>query len=181
MLFRSYFVERIKSANSTVLENSRKFEQNRGMATTLVVTYIHGGKAYICNVGDSRVYIFRHGKLTQITEDHTYVNSLVKAGVITHKEAETHGKKNMITRAVGADISIETDFFVTPIKNDDIIFMCTDGLYGELEESEIRREFEKGKSMGDTCCDLIEMANDNGGNDNITVICLKIAEGDLNE
>ena len=178
---RAFFTEIIEAANLIVLENSMKFEQNRGMATTLVLSYINDGKAYICNVGDSRAYIFRNEKLTQITEDHTYVNSLVKAGVITHKEAETHGKKNMITRAVGADAGIEIDFFVTPIKNGDIIFMCTDGLYGELEESEIVREFSKGKNMGDTCCDLIEMANDNGGSDNITVVCLKIAEDDLNE
>ncbi|MDY2960318.1 MAG: Stp1/IreP family PP2C-type Ser/Thr phosphatase [Hornefia sp.] len=178
---RNYLIKGINSANKAILESSERFEQNKGMATTMVVTYVSKGKAYICNIGDSRAYLYRGDKLIQITEDHTYVNSLLKAGVITGKEAKKHEKKNMITRAVGAEEKIDVDFFVTPVSSEDIIIMCTDGLYGEVDERDMRRMISRRKTMGDLCCDFIEMANDNGGGDNITVICLKISEDDLDE
>lgn len=178
---REYLMNSIYSANAAIIKSSKKFEQNRGMATTMVVSYINRGKAYICNIGDSRAYLFRNDKLVQITEDHTYVNSLLKAGVITSKEAKNHDKKNMITRAVGAEENIDIDFFVTPISVNDVIIMCTDGLYGEVDDEEMKRMIARKKAMGDLCCDFIEMANDNGGGDNITVICLKVSEDDLDE
>ena len=165
--------------NNTTLISQRK--QNRGMATTVVIAYIVRDRMYVMNVGDSRAYVFRKGKLTQITEDHTYVNSLVKAGIITKEEAVFHENKNMITRAVGADYRIEPDFFTTKLREDDIVLMCTDGLYGEVEQEELIEKLSAGKTMGDTCYDLIEAANTNGGNDNITLICLKITEDDINE
>ena len=178
---KSYFDDCIKDINFQVLESSQRFEENRGMATTIVVSYIVGNKMYVLNVGDSRAYIFRKNKLRQITEDHTYVNSLVKAGVITEEEAEVHENKNMITRAIGADYKVDADFFVTSIKKDDIILMCTDGLYGEVDEGELTEKLSEDRPMSDTCYDLIEMANRNGGNDNITIICLKITEEDIDE
>ena len=178
---QKYFNNGIRDVNFAVLESSQRFEENRGMATTLVICYIRGNKMYVMNVGDSRAYLFRKGKLKQITEDHTYVNSLLKAGVITPEQAEHHENKNMITRAVGADYHIQADFVVTPLKEGDIILLCTDGLYGEVSPDDIIRKFKEGKTMGETCSDLIDMANENGGNDNITIICLKITEDGPNE
>ena len=147
---KNYFDECIKGVNFEVLENSQRFEENRGMATTIVVAYILRNKMYVMNVGDSRAYIFRKRKLKQITEDHTYVNSLVKAGVITEEEAEVHENKNMITRAIGADYKVDADFFVTSIKKEDIILMCTDGLYGEVDETELTDKLAEGKPMSET-------------------------------
>lgn len=178
---QEYFNECIKKINFAVLESSQRFEENRGMATTIVIVYIAKNRMYVMNVGDSRAYIFRKKKLKQITEDHTYVNSLVKAGVITEEEAAFHENKNMITRAIGADYKVDADFFVTSIKKDDIILMCTDGLYGEVEEKDIVFKLSEDQPMSDTCYDLIEMANIHGGNDNITVICLKITEDEIDE
>ena len=178
---KKYFGDCISEVNDTVLENAQRFVENRAMATTAVVAYIYKGKMYVMNVGDSRAYVYRRGRLTQITEDHTYVNSLVKAGVITKEEAEFHENKNMITRAVGADYTVEPDFFVTRLHQDDIVLMCTDGLYGEVSREELMREFSQGKTMGDTCADLIDLANHHGGNDNITIICLRITEDDIDE
>ena len=178
---QDYFNECIRKINFAVLESSQRFEENRGMATTIVIVYIAKNKMYVMNVGDSRAYIFRKKKLKQITEDHTYVNSLVKAGVITEEEAEFHENKNMITRAIGADYKVDADFFVTSIKKNDVILMCTDGLYGEVDENDIIFKLSEGKPMSDTCYDLIEMANIHGGNDNITVICLKITEDEIDE
>ena len=178
---KKYFNDCLKEVNFAILDSSQRFEENRGMATTVVIAYIVRDRMYVMNVGDSRAYIFRKGKLTQITEDHTYVNSLVKAGIITKEEAVFHENKNMITRAVGADHKIEPDFFTTKLREDDIILMCTDGLYGEVKQAEMIQKLSAGKTMGDTCYDLIDAANTNGGNDNITLICLKITEDDINE
>jgi len=176
-----YFDECIKEINFNVLESSQRFEENRGMATTIVIAYMVKNKMYVMNVGDSRAYLFRNKKLKQITEDHTYVNSLVKAGVISEEDAMYHENKNMITRAIGADYKVEADTFVTTIRPDDIVLMCTDGLYGEIDDKGIIKELSKGKKMSEMCDNLIEKANKNGGNDNITIICLKITEEDIDE
>lgn len=176
-----YFNECIKSCNLKIIESSRRFEENRGMATTLVIGYLHNRKIYIFNIGDSRAYYYRDNQLKQITVDHTYVNSLVEAGLISKAEAEIHENKNMITRAVGAEYAVEADEFQLDIKKDDIILMCTDGLYGEVPDEEIIDVLKEENAMGEKCRKLIDMANENGGNDNITIICLKITEDEIHE
>ncbi|MGN0658605.1 MAG: Stp1/IreP family PP2C-type Ser/Thr phosphatase [Emergencia sp.] len=176
---REYFEACLKNVNFRILEMSQRFEQNRGMATTVVIAYVLGDILNIVNVGDSRAYVLRDGILTQITEDHTYVNTLLKAGLISPAEAENHENKNMITRAVGADHTIEADYFNVPIQQGDIILICTDGLYGEVEDSELIRTLEEDRTMTDICSDLVEAANSNGGNDNITMVVLKITEEDV--
>ena len=151
------------------------------MATTVVIAYIQKDTLYIMNVGDSRGYILHDGELTQITEDHTYVNTLLKAGLITADEAEHHENKNMITRAVGADYTIEGDFFQVGIRPGDIILICTDGLYGEVDREELIRQLEKDSTMTEICSELVDAANRNGGSDNITMVVLKITEEDFDE
>ncbi|MGF6375451.1 serine/threonine protein phosphatase PrpC [Clostridiales Family XIII bacterium PM5-7] len=176
---KNYFEDCMKDVNFKVLELSQKYEKNKGMATTVVIAYLLKDTLYIVNVGDSRGYVFREGELTQITVDHTYVNTLLKAGLISEEEAETHENKNMITRAVGAEHTIQEDFFSYSIKAGDIILICTDGLYGEVCESDIVNELQKEKSMSDICNELVTLANKNGGNDNITMVVLKVTEEDI--
>lgn len=177
---KTYFNDCVQQINYDILKDSKEIIENRGMATTLVVSYFTGDKMYVMNIGDSRAYILRDGEFEQITEDHTYVNSLIKAGIISEEEAERHENKNMITRAVGADYSVEPDFFSVDIKAGDIILMCTDGLYGEVRDDKIIEMLSQNESMGTICADLVDTANMNGGADNITIICLKITEEDLN-
>ena len=176
---KTYFNNCLQKINYEILKESRSSDENRGMATTLVLTYFKGSRVYAMNVGDSRAYILRNGKLKQITEDHTYVNSLVKAGVITEAEAEGHANRNMITRAVGADYGVQPDFFTCKIKEGDIIMMCSDGLYDEVPEGVITELLLQDKGMTDIASDLVDMANENGGADNITVIALKVTDEDL--
>ena len=126
------------------------------------------------NVGDSRAYLFRNGSLSQITEDHTYVNELLKSGVITIEEAENHSQKNVITRAVGAEPSVRADFFQTALEKDDILMLCSDGLYGEVDEQKLIEILGGRNTMSVTCTHLVDEAIRCGGRDNITVICLKI-------
>ncbi len=178
---RSYFEDCLRDVNFKILEMSQRFEWNKGMATTVIVAYIQKGTLYIMNVGDSRGYILHEGELTQITEDHTYVNTLLKAGLITADEAEHHENKNMITRAVGADYSIEGDFFQVGIRPGDIILICTDGLYGEVDRQELIRQLEKDSTMTEICSELVDEANRNGGSDNITMVVLKVTEEDFDE
>lgn len=169
----------IKKANTRVYNLSRRYEENRGMATTMVIAIIREKDLYLCNVGDSRAYLYDSGILTQLSEDHTYVNALVKAGVITADEAATHSDKNMITKAVGAEAEIAPDFFHVSLVDEGCLLLCTDGLYGEVSDEEIIGVFEEGSDMTDTCDKLVDMANANGGNDNITVICIKLMEDEI--
>ncbi len=152
--------------------------RTRGMATTVVCAYVQNDTIYIVNVGDSRAYVFRDGVLLQITEDHTYVNTLLKAGLISEDEAVNHENKNMITRAVGADYG-RCGLLPLPIQVDDIVLICTDGLYGEVGEDQLVAALKQEKSMTDICNELVEMANINGGSDNITMVVLKVTEEDV--
>ena len=177
----NFFCKCIKDVNFKILELSQRHEENWGMATTVVMAYLHDGRLYILNVGDSRAYILRQGVLTQITEDHTYVNSLVKAGLITEEEAEYHENRNMITRAVGAEHRIEADFFVLSVALSDRLLICTDGLHGEVGLDEITEIMCKDETMTDICEELVEIAKAKGGNDNITMVVVEVTEEDINE
>ncbi len=168
--------EAVERANYRVYDLSQRYEENHGMATTMVIALLRGKNMYIANVGDSRAYLYRKGELKQISVDHTYVNELVKAGVISADEAKHHIDKNMITKAVGAENVISPDIFKIKIKEDDCILLCTDGLYGELSDTEIKRTFDKNMSMTDTVNLLVDAANENGGGDNITAICIRVME-----
>ena len=176
-----YFEKCIRDVNFKILELSQRHEENWGMATTVVAAYLHDGRLYIVNVGDSRAYVLRDNILTQITEDHTYVNSLVKAGLITEEEAAHHENRNMITRAVGADHRIEADFFVVPVLTGDRILICTDGLHGEVGIAEMTSIMEKNETMTEICEELLEAAKASGGNDNITMVVVKVTEDDIYE
>ncbi len=144
------------------------------MATTLVLAYINRRRAYVVNIGDSRAYLMRDNQLTQITEDHTYVNTLLKTGAITEEDAKSHEKKHIITRALGGDSAVEPDIFEVKLIKDDILLLCTDGLHGEVADDNICEILSSGNPMSEICNMLITKANRSGGNDNITVVCVKI-------
>lgn len=169
-----FFSSIIQTANDKIYQMGMAAPENRGMATTMVASYIRENTAYIANVGDSRAYLFRNGHLRQITKDHTYVNELIEKGVITEDEAENHKQKNVITRALGTEHSADPDFYKVSLKKDDILMLCSDGLYGEVSDEIMKGILDSGKSMNDVCTDLVDAAIGAGGRDNITVVCLKI-------
>lgn len=171
---KTYFLDCMGNANKEIYHAARFSEENAGMATTAVLLYLSAGQAYIINVGDSRAYIFRDGQISQITEDHTFVNELVKGGSITKAQAEIHPQKNMITRALGGEDKILPDFYRLETKKKDIFILCTDGLYGEVSAEEMCGMAAETSSMSTLSNKLVQCANKNGGNDNITVICVKI-------
>ena len=177
----NYLQDCLDKTNEKIFTQALKYEQNKGMATTLAVVYAKEGRAYIGNIGDSRVYLYRDGDLVQLTEDHTYVNTLLKAGIISKEQAETDDRKNVITKALGADNTVEPDFFQVNIMKDDIFLICTDGLSDEVDNQGMIDVLKENKSMSDVCNKMIEKANSNGGHDNITVICLRVTEEDIHE
>lgn len=171
---KDYFYNCIKSVNTNIYNLAKENDQYSGMATTVVILYVHSNKAYVTNVGDSRAYLIRTNQIYQITEDHTIVNQLIKGGKLSKKDAESHPMSNVITKAIGADIDISPDYYLIDLCKDDIILLCSDGLYSEVDEKEIIKTCLSGASMHNVCNNLIDLANENNGKDNITVICVKI-------
>lgn len=172
--FRGYFLRCFQKVNADIMAVARQEDAMAGMATTAVVAYIDGNVLYITNIGDSRAYIIRSGVISQLTKDHTYVNRLIEAGTLTKSEARDHPQKNMITRALGVDNFIEPDFYYYDIEEGDRIFLCTDGLHGELTDSEINACIATGEDANSICKRLVRTANEKGGGDNITVVYLEV-------
>lgn len=169
-----YFLDCLNGANGEVCRLAEENRNNAGMATTLVLAYINGEKGYVVNIGDSRAYLVRDGEIMQITRDHTYVNELLMQGSITPEEARRHPERNMITRAIGGEKTIRPDFFRFDLEPDDVLLLCTDGLFGELEDEVICRMVGEEPSMHRLASNLVEQANVHGGKDNISVICIRI-------
>ena len=171
--------ECVEFANRKIINYAQKHEENIGMATTLVLCCIKDDKAYFANAGDSRAYIFRGGELFQITEDHSVVSTLLKKGAISQEEAARHENKNMITKALGAENQVNADYYQTDIKPGDVVLLCTDGLYNEVPEDEIKMAIKEIDNMNNLAEILIKMANYHGGGDNVTAVCLKVEGGDF--
>ena len=148
------------------------------MGTTLIATSINGPKSYIAHVGDSRVYRYNAGTLTQITKDHSLVQEWVDNGVISADEARHAPNRNVITRAIGAKSSVQADVVEVELADEDVLLLCSDGLTGMLTDEQIGHTL----AAGDTAVDdglaglaeqLVAAANRAGGTDNITVVLVR--------
>jgi protein phosphatase len=128
---------------------------------------------YVANIGDSRLYVI--GKeMKQITEDHSLVEAMVKTGELNRNEARVHPNKNIITRAVGANETLEPDFFEVNLEDGDTVLMCSDGLTNMLEDEEIERIIRENDDPDAAAGTLVKCANENGGKDNIAIIIIKV-------
>lgn len=162
------------SANSEVYNKSRIQPECTGMGTTLVAAFINGDTATIANVGDSRCYHICEDGIKQITKDHSLVAHLVEAGKLTETEALNHPNKNLITRALGAEQNVDADVFQLQLKRGDCILLCTDGLTNCISEQEILYEVLYSDGKEGACEKLVQMANERGGLDNITVALAEV-------
>lgn len=161
-------------ANSEILAYSASNEKFFGMGTTVVGLVFLESLVYVFNVGDSRAYLFNECGLRQLTVDHSYVQTLVDDGKITVDEARVHPRKNEITRALGISSKVEFDFRAVEVKKSDFLMLCSDGLTNSCSEIEIEQILKLKKGVKQSVCGLIDCANSNGGNDNITVVLLKV-------
>ena len=161
-------------ANKKIYEKSLADISCEGMGTTLVVAVVYKDEVIIANVGDSRCYLLHNDKLKKITKDHSVVEELLSANLITEEEARCHPRRNQITRAMGAEEIIIVDIFREKIEKNDILLLATDGLTGCVEDQSIKEIIKQDKDIKILCDDLINKANENSGRDNISVILSKI-------
>lgn len=162
----------IQEANYAILEKAKTDIDLEGMGTTVVVVTINGSELCVANVGDSRLYVIGD-KIQQITKDHSYVQEMVRRGELNEKDARVHPDRNIITRAVGGGSQLEVDFFEVELQETDRILMCSDGLTDMIEDEEIFRILKEKESTAEGIECLVETANENGGNDNITVVVIE--------
>ncbi|MEW9077708.1 Stp1/IreP family PP2C-type Ser/Thr phosphatase [Terrisporobacter glycolicus] len=161
-------------ANKKIYTKALEDNSCEGMGTTLVVAVIYKNDVIIANVGDSRGYLLKGDNFRKITKDHSVVEELVNAHLITEEEARFHPRRNQITRAMGAEEIIIVDIFREKVEKDDILLLATDGLTGCVEDESIKNIIKQDKDIKEICQDLINEANNNSGKDNISVILSKI-------
>ena len=161
----------ITRANEDIWNLSRQNEDYSGMGTTATILYLDGTKAYFAHVGDSRLYLLRNSKLEQITEDHSYVETLVRRGEITEEQARVHPMKNVLTQAVGAMPEVQINAANFSAQRDDVFLLCTDGLTNMVDDETIARILQTSPNPADA---LINAALDAGGKDNVSVIVVGI-------
>ena len=163
----------IEAANTEIRNRAQEDANLQGMGTTMVVATIVDQYAYIANVGDSRLYVISD-EIRQITKDHSLVQEMVRMGEISEEEARNHPDKNIITRALGAEKTVDVDFFDLKLEKDCTILMCSDGLSNMVEDSKIQEIISDPEADIDQKGNaLLREANQNGGKDNIAIVLVE--------
>lgn len=165
--------EAVIHANRLLLEEANADDSKSGMGTTIVAATCDGGRLCTANVGDSRLYVINRDRITQITRDHSLVEEMVRMGEMDKADAKAHPDKNIITRAIGVVPEVSVDFFETELEPGDLILMCSDGLTNMIEDEDIKRIVLGQRDIVEQAEQLIEVANENGGRDNITVVLIE--------
>lgn len=159
----------IMEANYRIRRKAFEDESMSGMGTTLVAATIVNDILYVANVGDSRLYLINE-EIKQITIDHSLVEEMVRMGGINREQARNHENKNIITRAVGAQVTVNPDFFEVNLKKGDRIFMCTDGVSNMLTDEEILEILNEDTTEQEKIDKIVDVANEHGGRDNMGII-----------
>lgn len=165
-------VSAMQAANTDLRQYVLERTNNSRMATTMVAAVLHEGKAYMANVGDSRGYLWRNGRIQQVTKDQSLVAKLVEEGAITEEEAHFHPRRNVILYSLGSERSPKIDLFEQPLETGDILFLCSDGLTRHVADEEIAYVLSQ-EPMETASATLIGKANDRGGEDNISVAIIR--------
>ncbi|MCB0881877.1 MAG: Stp1/IreP family PP2C-type Ser/Thr phosphatase [Thermoleophilia bacterium] len=167
----------IENANRAIRRMAAQDPSKSGMGTTITAATLEGHRLDVVHVGDSRAYLWRGDTLEQLTHDHSVVAELVRQGSLSPEEALNHPHRNVITRALGAEPDVTVDTYQHDVEPDDILLLCSDGLYGEVSDDEILAELRTATSMEEAAAALVARANANGGSDNVTVVLARIGEG----
>lgn len=171
----SAILSRVAQTNSAIYNAAESQPQYAGMGTTLVLALFHDNKVTVAHIGDSRLYRLRDGELAQLTKDHSLLQEQIDAGMITVEDARHSQNKNLVTRALGVDPEVETEIHDHDALPGDIFLLCSDGLNDMVEDEETAMTLQVlGANLELAATQLIQMANDNGGRDNVSVILVKV-------
>jgi len=166
-------VDAVLAANTEVYEKSLQNDEYEGMGTTLTAAVSTNEGEVVVNIGDSRLYLVKNGKITQITKDHSVVEDMIEKGEITRNEARSHPSRNLITRALGTGYYDPPDVFFLKMNSGDVLVLCSDGLTAVVTDNEIQFESLCDSPVRDICDVLVDMALVRGAPDNVTVVILR--------
>lgn len=174
---QAFLFNALYRANTLVYQQAQRNPANRGMGTTAVCALVRDGVVHLAHVGDSRAYLFRSCEIRQLTRDHSVVQEMVERGAITRAEAESHPRKNIITRALGVEPGLEPEYTSRTLQPEDILLLCTDGLTNPLRDESIAVVLASAPFLAMPEL-LIQRALTAGGQDNITVLLIGIENGE---
>ena len=160
----------VVQANEAIKMRAEQDNNLKGMGTTIVFALYHNNKIYITNVGDSRIYLMRNNEIKQVTKDHSLVAELIDAGDISEDEARKHHLRHILSNAIGVKNKVEVEIAEFLLENTDGLLLCSDGLTDMITDKEIESIVFKGDDPQETSGKLVELANEKGGRDNITVV-----------
>ena len=166
--------EATQAAGAAIFRCAQQNEDLHGMGTTLTTLWFQRGRAYLAHVGDSRAYLYRDGRVQQLSDDHSWVSEQVRAGMMTEDEAKESKFRHIITRSVGFENEVQVDGAAIPVQPGDCFVLCSDGLSNYLEGDELARMMQT-RFYRDIPKLLVDMANDRGGDDNVTVVVIHVA------
>jgi PPM family protein phosphatase len=171
--FAFHMKEAVEHANQRIYTYAREHPDVRGMGTTVTAAGVHGADLYLAQVGDSRAYLVRNGEAIQLTKDQSLMQRLVDAGELTQEEAEQSERRNIILQALGPDPRVKVDLTRQPLRQGDTLIICSDGLSGLVRREEFSTSSRAHPELSALCSALIDLANERGGPDNITVVAAR--------
>ena len=171
----------IQNANQDILDYTAKNPEASGMGTTSVCAVVKDNQIHLANVGDSRAYRVSDDEICRVTKDHSYVQALIDEGDITEEQAREHPRKNEITRAVGIMPSIEVDTMKLTLDSDESLLLCCDGVIAHLSDDDIHKIIRDSPDPQTACQEIVDLANERGGSDNISLIILSSEGSDTKE
>ncbi len=168
----------IEQSSERIVEYGDEHKEARGLGSTITAALVVEGQAFIANVGDSRTYLLRDGKLTRITSDHSLVERLVQAGQIDREDVYDHPSRNLIYRSLGAGrAEVDVDIFTERLQPGDALLLCSDGLWEMVRDTQLTNILTEVDDLNETVNLLIQRANENGGEDNITAVLVRGVAG----
>lgn len=174
----SHLESYVRAANKAIWDKALADPQLQGMGTTCTLLHLDGETAHLAHVGDSRAYLLREGDVTQLTEDHTLVERMVREGKLQREQASRHPQRSIITRALGVEAEVEVDLLAVDVTEGDRVLLCSDGLSSMIEDEAIRQILGDASDAEGAANQLVEAALDAGGEDNVTVVVLDfLADG----
>lgn len=167
----------IQNVNKILFDHAKTHTECEGMGTTIVAVICTDHFATIANIGDSRCYLYNEDGFKQVTEDHSLVNELVRSGQITKEDAEHHPRKNVLLRALGTEQSVDMDIKTIIFEEGDLLLLCSDGLSNKVADANMVEVLKTDLLLNEKASILIKLANENGGDDNITIVIIEFVDG----